>query len=47
MLQACDVLVLVTITVPSTEKIEVVVMGRLSNEKSASNLSYVLAMYVT
>jgi hypothetical protein len=35
-LQACDTLVLVTLTVPSTVKIEVVVIGKLSCEKSLS-----------
>jgi hypothetical protein len=46
-LQACDTLVLVTITVPSTVKIEVVLIGKLSCDKSLSiKLSRVVILSV-
>jgi hypothetical protein len=46
-LQACDMLVLVTITVPSTVKIEVVLIGMLSCDKSLSiKLSRVVILSV-
>jgi len=43
--QACDALVLVTITVSSTEKTEVVVMGKLNGDQITCKLSYV-ALYI-
>jgi hypothetical protein len=45
LLQACDTSVLVTITLPSTEKSEVVVMGKLSGDQITCKLSYT-ALYI-
>jgi hypothetical protein len=44
-LQACDALVLITITLPSTEETEVVVMGKLSGDQIICKLSCV-ALYI-